>query len=131
MNAPDTLANETALRHAIQRYFNALYDCDTAILDDVFHPSASLFDADGGRIFAEPIAWYRDTILRRLAPAETDAPRRDEILVIDFLGPVCANVKVRVRIHDKVFLDHLHFARDGRDWRIVGKLWTLEKVIGA
>jgi len=115
------------LMAAVQTYFDALYHCDVVRFDQVFHPSASLFDADEGRIFVDPIAGYRDTIFHRDSPAQAKAPRQDEVLSIDALSDVAATVKVRLRIHDNVFLDHLMFAKDGSAWRIVAKLWSLQE----
>ncbi|MEP2781108.1 MAG: nuclear transport factor 2 family protein [Pseudoruegeria sp.] len=117
----------SALMVAVQSYFDALYHCDVDLLDQVFHPSASLFDADEGRIFVDPIACYRDTIFRRTSPAQSNAVRQDEILYVDSLSEVSATVKVRVRIHNDIFVDHLMFAKEGNAWRIVAKLWSLQK----
>lgn len=116
------------LSDAIQQYFDALYLCDAALLAQVFHPLASLFDADDGRIFVDPIACYRDTIERRISPRSRRSPREDKVLWIDMLSDTSATVKVQVRIHDNRFLDHLMFAHDGTDWRIVAKLWHLVEV---
>ncbi|AHD02123.1 nuclear transport factor 2 family protein [Leisingera methylohalidivorans] len=116
------------LTQAVTRYFDALYFCDTDLLQRVFHPAASLFDADDGRIFADPISCYHDTILRRSPPAALNAPREDEILFVDLLSDAAATVKVRVRIHNNRFSDHLMFAHDGSEWRIVAKLWHLDEV---
>ncbi|PIL17844.1 hypothetical protein P775_22715 [Puniceibacterium antarcticum] len=123
--------NETRieLEGAIREYFEAMYRCDEELLMRVFHPSASLFDADDGRIFVDPINCYRDTIKRRKSPESTFAPREDEVLMIDMIPPSAAVVKVRVRIHENRFVDHLMFARDETSWRIVAKLWHLEEIV--
>lgn len=124
----DTMALPAALSQAVNRYFDALYYCDTALLERVFHPSASLFDADDGRIFVDPIHCYRDTIFRRVSPASLESPREDKIVAVDLLSTSAATVSVRVRIHNKCFADHLMFAHDGSEWRIVAKLWHLERI---
>lgn len=117
------------LSRAIQHYFDALYLCDAELLAQVFHPAAGLFDADDSRIVVDPIACYHDTIKRRTSPESSAAPREDKVIWIDMLSDTASTVKVRVRIHERRFLDHLMFAYDGSDWRIVAKLWHLVEVV--
>jgi hypothetical protein len=121
--------NHAALNKAIHEYFDMLYNCDLDLFDKVFHPSASLFDADTGRIFVDPIVSYRDSIFRRNPPAKVGALRQDKVIAVDALSDSSANVKVRVRIHNNIFVDHLMFAKEGEQWRIVAKLWHLETVV--
>jgi len=117
------------LREAIELYFEALYMCDVDLLDRVFHPASSLFDADAGAIFVDPITHYRQTIAERASPASLGQVRQDEILLVDHLSDNAALAKVRLRIHQNVFVDHLCYARSGGCWRIVAKLWHLEGTI--
>ncbi|WP_018150095.1 nuclear transport factor 2 family protein [Leeia oryzae] len=108
---------------AVELYFNALYECDLHKFDQVFHPSSSLFDATNDSFTAMPIADYRDIIANRRSPASISQMREDELISIDLLSQDIGVAKVRLRIHDKVFIDHLNFARiDGR-FMIVAKLW--------
>ncbi|WP_245433233.1 MULTISPECIES: nuclear transport factor 2 family protein [Rhizobium] len=37
-------------------------------------------------------------------------------------------MKVRLRIHSNVFIDHLCFVKGIEGWRIVAKVWHLETV---
>ena len=115
------------LDEAIRLYFDSMYFCDVGTLDSVFHPSASLFDADGGEVVADPITRYRQVIAERTPPARTSQPRQDKVLMIDCLSPTAALVNVRLRIHEEVFVDHLMFARGSHGWKIVAKLWHLER----
>ncbi|WP_245294348.1 nuclear transport factor 2 family protein [Rhizobium aegyptiacum] len=124
----NTMRRDTELLDAIQIYFDALYACDLALFDQVFHPACSLFDADEGRITVDPIANYRQVIAKRVSPASRAQDREDEIILIDWLSPKAATVKVRLRIHANIFIDHLCFARGAEGWRIVAKVWHLESV---
>jgi len=117
------------LREAIALYFEALYMCNVDLLDRVFHPASSLFDADAGAIFIDPITHYRQTIANRVSPASLGQVRQDEILFIDHLSDNAAMAKVRLRIHQNIFVDHLCYARSGECWQIVAKLWHLERTI--
>lgn len=117
------------LNKAIDTYFDAIYDCDVEKLDSVFHPSSSLFDADEGKIFVDPIASFREDVANRPSPASVNQKREEEVLLVDFLSAKSATVKLRLRAHDNIFVDHLSFVLDeNQDWKIVAKVWCLESV---
>ncbi|MCF4097711.1 nuclear transport factor 2 family protein [Maritalea mediterranea] len=112
---------------AIQTYFDAIYFCDVDKLDAVFHPSSSLFDADNGEIFVDPIASFRADVADRPSPASFNQKRYDEIITIDWLSPLSAVVKLRLRSRTNIFADHLNFVWDDKaGWQIVAKIWHLE-----
>ena len=112
---------------AVQIYFDALYYCDTDKLNSVFHESSSLFDADDGRLFVEPIASFAQDVATRISPASKGQLREDEILMVDWLSPLSAMVKVRLRAHQNIFVDHLGFVKGEAGWKIVSKIWHLER----
>jgi hypothetical protein len=124
----NNMRRDTDLLNAIQTYFDALYACDLSLFDQIFHPACSLFDADEGAITVDPIADYRQVIAKRVSPASCSQDREDEIILIDWLSPAAATVKVRLRIHANVFVDHICFVRGIEGWRIVAKVWHLESV---
>ncbi len=122
--------NETIiLLEAISVYFDAIYHCDVEKLDQVFHPSSSLFDADNGTIFVDPIANFRQDVGSRPSPAARHQKRKDEILLIDYLSDCSATVKVRLQSHENVFVDHLAFVKGAQGWKIVSKIWHLEGTV--
>lgn len=121
----------TDLTQAIEIYFEAIHECDTAKLNTVFHPQSSLFDADNGAIFVEPIDSFSNDVAGRTSPASVGQNLDAEILLIDYLSPVSATVKIRIRAHKNVFLDHLGFVKGENGWQIVSKIWHLERVIDA
>ena len=123
------LLSHCGLFDAVETYFNALYYCDLELFDQVFHPASSLFDADQGDVTVDPIRDYRNVISQRVSPASKGQEREDEIIMIDWLSSDCATVKVRLRIHDNIFVDHLCFVRGQGSWRVVAKLWHLEEVM--
>ncbi|APO77901.1 NTF2 domain-containing protein (plasmid) [Rhizobium etli 8C-3] len=122
------MSRDTDLLDAIQTYFDALYACDLSLFDRIFHPACSLFDADEGAVAVDPIADYRQVIAKREPPASRSQEREDEIILIDWLSPVAATVKVRLRIHANVFIDYLCFLKGTEGWRIVAKVWHLESM---
>ncbi len=118
--------NTRILLEAISLYFDAIYHCDVKKLDAVFHPSASLFDADEGKIFVDPIANFRSDVESRPSPASRNQIRKDEIVLIDYLSDLSATVKVRLQAHENIFVDHLAFVKGPDGWQIVSKIWHLE-----
>lgn len=119
----------TELNAAIQTYFEAIHECDVAKLNAVFHPQSSLFDADNGTVFVEPIDSFSNDVAGRVSPASVGQPLEAEILLIDYLSPISTTVKIRIRAHKNVFVDHLGFVKGQDGWQIVSKIWHLEKVI--
>lgn len=117
------------LLDAIQYYFDALYYCDTEKLNKIFHKNSSLFDADNGNIFVESIASFSKDVATRISPASKGQKPETEILLIDWLSSSCATVKIRIRAHNNIFVDHLGFVKGENGWQIVSKIWHLESVI--
>lgn len=120
---------DQALQSAIQKYFDSMYHCDTEILDALFHPASSLFDADDGEIFVDPIAAFSKAVGSRPSPASVAQKREEEVLMIDFLSPISATVKVRLRAHFFIFIDHLSFVKGKNGWQIVCKVWNLQRTL--
>ncbi len=114
------------LLEAVSVYLDAIYYCDVKKLDDVFHQSSSLFDADNGEIFVDPIASFRADVATRPSPAGRNQVRKDEIILIDWLSDISATVKLRLQAHENVFVDHLAFVLGADGWKIVSKIWHLE-----
>lgn len=119
------------LLNAVQTYFDALYECDTDKLGAVFHETSSLFDGDEGKIFVESIESFSNDVGGRVSPASKNQEREDEILMVDFLSPLSALVKIRLRAHRNIFVDHLAFVKGLDGWKIVAKVWHLEKLLDA
>jgi len=117
------------LMAAVQTYFDALYYCDTEKLNAVFHPASSLFDADGGSVFVESIESFSNDVAGRESPASLNQVREDEVLMIDWLSPISAVVKIRLRAHKNIFVDHLNFVNGEKGWQIVAKVWHLETLL--
>ena len=114
------------LSKAIEIYLDAIYYCDVEKLDEVFHEASSLFDADEGKILADPIASFRADVASRPSPARRNQMRKEEVILIDWLSDISAVVKLRLQAHENVFVDHLAFVKGARGWKIVSKVWHLE-----
>jgi len=116
------------LLEAVEMYFDAIYYCDVTLLDKVFHRGSSLFDVDKGAILVDPIASFRHEVDNRPSPASKEQIRDEEIIMIDWLSNKCATVKVRLRAHNNIFVDHLCFVNGENGWCIVSKVWHLEGI---
>ena len=125
----DPMTLDPDLLVAIETYFDAIHDCDIQKLSAVFHPQSSLFDADNGSIFVEPIDSFSRDVAGRVSPASKGQPREAEVLMIDHLSPVSATVKIRIRAHQSIFVDHLGFVKGEDGWQIVSKIWHLESTL--
>ena len=117
------------LLDAVQTYFDSLYYCDTKLLNQVFHESSSLFDVDEGKVFVEPIESFSNDVGGRFSPASAGQEPEAEILMIDWLSPKCTTIKIRIRAHKNIFVDHLAFVYGENGWQIVSKIWHLERLI--
>lgn len=122
------MTSNTDLTNAVETYFDGIHQCSTDKLYAVFHPASSLFDADNGTVFAEPIENFVQDVGKRISPASVGQAREAEILMIDYLSPISATVKIRIRAHKNVFVDHLGFVKGELGWQIVCKTWHLESI---
>ena len=108
---------------AVELYFQAVHERDLDKFDQVFHPSASLFNATDETFTAMPVGTYREIFSRSQSPSSVGQPRDDEMISIDFLSPNSAVAKVRLRVHDTTFMDHLSLVNVDGAFRIVAKTW--------
>jgi hypothetical protein len=113
----------TEIQNALQIYFDVMYECDLDKFDRIFHPSSSLFTMKDGAFNLRPFAQYRTEIAQRTAPKSVGQERTDSILLIDLLSPEIALARVRVRIHEKIFVDNLNLLKFDGQWMIVAKIF--------
>jgi hypothetical protein len=123
------MPRETELLAAVDVYFRALYACDVALLDSVFHPASSLFDVDEGAVVVDPYPAWRAVVGARTSPASINQQRDEEIVSVTWLSEKAASVHVRLRVLDSVFVDHLSFVYGSDGWQIVAKVWHLESTL--
>ena len=110
----------------LQRYFEGLYKCDTAILKDVLHPEALYATASEGPLTRLDMEHYMPIVEARTSPASNDEPRIFEIDGISFAGPVTALARVRITMLSKRYDDVLTLLHiDGR-WWIMSKIFHVE-----
>jgi hypothetical protein len=107
----------------MQDYFDGLYHGDTQRLRRVFHPEAVYATASEGEPLVLRMNEYFEIVDSRPSPASRGESRTDQILSIEFAGPVTAVAKLRCSIVPKHFIDLLSLIRvDGR-WQIIAKVF--------
>jgi hypothetical protein len=116
------------LLEAVERYFALMYDNDVSRFDSIFAPSAQLHGLRDGTLQLIPAQDYRKRLAARPSPQSKNAPRLQEVLLVDFASPTQAIVKVRVRIDTQQYLDHLSWHCIDGAWRITAKSFHVERV---
>lgn len=109
----------------IARYFDALYTCDTDLLQAVFHPRAIYATADESPLLYRTMDEYVPVVAARQSPQSRGEARRDIIDGIDLAGENTARARVRCSIGDKDFVDFLTFIRVEGRWQIISKIFQI------
>jgi hypothetical protein len=125
-NRPIDSANAASLMEAIERYFDLMYDCDTSRFDDVFYPTVHLHGFRDGEMKAWSAETYKDILNARRSPKSQNAPRENNVLLVDFASASQALTKVRVRIASMRFIDYLTWHHVNGKWLITSKGFYLE-----
>jgi Putative lumazine-binding len=115
-----------ALTLAVRRYFDLMYDSDVSRFDRVFRSTAQLHGVRHGEMRLLTAQAYRDALSRTPSPRSQNAPRHEEILLMDVASRDQALVKVRVRINTILYVDYLSYHRVDGDWLITSKAFHVE-----
>jgi Putative lumazine-binding len=111
---------------AVENYFETMFDSDLNRFDRIFAPSAQLHGLRDGNLRILPVAEYRKLLASNPSPKSKGAPRRQEILLIDYASPSQALVKVRVRIDTLIYVDYLAFHLIEHAWLITAKSFHID-----
>ncbi|UFI05327.1 nuclear transport factor 2 family protein [Roseibium aggregatum] len=114
-----------ALEKVISDYFDALYHCDTDLLQQVFHEKAIYATADETPLLYRTMAEYVPVVAARQSPASRGEERHDVIDEIQFAGENTAFARVRCSIGNNDFTDFLTFVRDEGRWQIMAKIFEI------
>jgi hypothetical protein len=120
-------ATTDALIDAIERYFDLMFDSDVSRFDRVFAPSAQLHGLRDGNLRLLPALEYRNALASGASPKSKNAPRQQEILLVDFASSAQAMVKVRVRVDTTLYLDYLSYHCIDGAWLITAKSFHIER----
>lgn len=114
---------------AIEAYFDLMYDADDSQFPEVFHESCQIHGLRDGKLAAWSTSEFRKLVQGRPSPASMGSPRHQEILRVDEVSPDMAAAKVRVRIGQTCFLDHLILHRIDGKWLVTSKGFHVEHVL--
>ena len=117
-----------AVASAIESYFNLMYDAADDRFPNVFHDACLIHGMREGKFTVWSASDFRNIMRSRPSPAAMNSPRDQEIISIDVIAPDLDATKVRVRIGQICFVDHLTFHRIDGDWLIASKAFHIAQV---
>jgi hypothetical protein len=123
---PDHSTGQSLLG-AVERYFDLMFDNDVSRFDQVFISSAQLHGLRDGHLRLLPAQDYRNALASGPSPKSKNAPRQQEVLLVDFASSTQAVVKVRVRIDAVQYLDYLSYHCINGSWLITAKSFHIER----
>ena len=123
---PDHAACQSLL-DAVERYLDLMFDGDVSRFDDVFAPTAQLHGLRDGNLRRLSAQEFKDALAAGPSAKSKNAPRLQEVLLVDFASPTQALVKVRVRMDATQYLDYLSYHRIDGAWRITAKSFHIEQ----
>jgi Putative lumazine-binding len=113
---------------AINGYFDLMYDADDNKFPEVFHDACLIHGLRDGQLAAWSASQFRDVMRNRPSPAAMKSPREQEIISIEQAVPDLAIAKVRVRIGQTGFVDHLIFHCIDGKWLVTSKAFHIAQV---
>src|SRR5216683_1475167 len=120
-------ASYQSLLDAVERYFDLMFDGDVSRFGDVFAPSAQLHGLRDGSLRLLSAQEFKNALAAGPSPKSRNAPRQQELLLVDFASPTQALVKVRVRIDTLLYLDYLSYHCVNSAWLITAKSFHIEQ----
>ena len=115
-----------SLLDAVDRYFDLMFDSEVSRFDQVFASSAQLHGLRDQNLRVLSAQDYKNALASGPSPKSRNAPRQQEILLVDFASPTQAVVKVRVRIDTLLYLDYLSYHRINNTWLITAKSFHVD-----
>jgi Putative lumazine-binding len=112
-----------AIVDLLNRYYDALYRCDTALLATVFHASAQYFTASSGELLHLDIHSYFPIVEQRISPESSGDTYTFSIESIEFAGAVTATARMRSSMLGKDFIDLLTLIQLDGEWKIIAKVF--------
>ena len=123
-DARQTLGLEyLAIIEVLQKYYDALYRCDTALLSQVFHSNAQYFTASDGELLHLDMKTYFPIVEQRISPQSSGEAYEFLIDSIEFVGDVTAIARMRSSMFSKSFIDLLALIKIDGQWQIISKVF--------
>lgn len=116
--------NFAAVVDVMGTYFDGLYQADSKILANVFHPDARYVNALQGDYMNRSMQEYFTVVDGRIPPAQTGDDRDDQILSIKFGVNRMAFIEAQMTMSGRVYLDYLTLIFDDGEWRVIAKVFS-------
>jgi hypothetical protein len=116
-----------SLLDAVERYFDLMFNGDVSRFSEVFEPSAQLHGLRDGNLRLLTAQEFRNALVTGPSPKSKNAPRLQQVLLVDFASSTQALVKVRVRIDALLYLDYLAYHYIDGTWLITAKSFHIEQ----
>lgn len=121
------LARHAEVVAVLQEYFDGLHHSDTQRLRRVFHPQAVYATASHGQPLVLGMDDYFPIVDARPSPASKGEARTDEIVSLEFAGPVTARATLRCSIRPRHFVDLLTLIHVDDRWQVIAKVFNWEE----
>jgi hypothetical protein len=113
------MEEKEAITRAVLDYVEGWYQADGARMERALHPDlAKRGFSPEGDIWNVDKSWMVEAAGRGQGRMEKPETGKKEIRILD-IGKTIASVKL---VSEK-FIDYLHLARNGGEWKIVNALW--------
>lgn len=115
-----------AIGAVIDLYIDGVRHGNVELLQQAFHPQASMFGWKGADLFVTPIQGLFDYVAAMPAPANSGEPTKFLITSIQVTGNAATVELVMDAYHTHDFKDYFQLLKVGDRWRIVSKLFQAD-----
>ncbi|MEX6632182.1 nuclear transport factor 2 family protein [Hyphococcus lacteus] len=112
-----------AILRVLKNYYDGLYQCDTQLLETVFHPDAHYHTTSGGEHLCYDMPDYMALIKTRIPPANAGDTYDYSISNISIAGDDTAVATLKCTMMGKHFTDFLSLIRTQNGWQIIAKVF--------
>lgn len=102
-------------------YFKGIYNGDTNILSQIYHPGTLLFGDVKGQPYAKTLEVYLDGVAHRQSPKDSGRPFKGEVLSVSVVQSI-AIAEVKVKMYEFNYHEFLSFHKIDGEWLIVNKM---------
>lgn len=114
---------DDALSALLRAYGDSLYDGDVERLRTLFDPRAMLYGEVRGQPYCRTLDDYLAVVAARQSPRALGEPHGMRVLSVEVTHTV-ALARMRCVMLGYDYHDYLSLVHDGRQWRIVSKVFT-------
>ena len=119
-----TKQHEVQVKDLMQRYFDGLYQSDSAVLRTVFHPDLAYVNGTAGTYEHMGLEDYMARIDARTPPSSRGDPREEVIERITFKGDQIGLVEARMTMMGRNYQDLLTIIQTENGWRVLTKIFS-------